>query len=260
MQVARTEKGLYLGDVHSISDKTRFQIYRDGDWDQGIYPTSSTDRMDVRVKGADHRGFDKYWEISGAPGDKFHVEFRRRRNAEGEDSMSVSWKYVDSAPVDMRHAASSHKYYLVGSWLNFAEAEEMNKDEETGHFSRTVTISARDGKEQFRILLNNNWLTAVYPDRRDATPFDGHTLEGPDDGGAGTYWTIGLDARDYAFVRGSSCTIHLEVEGGKPRRVCWEKRHSGHPDAGAGDRGASGEGWGHNLFDRHRRLLRLEGP
>jgi len=77
---------------------------------------------------------------------------------------------------------------------------------------------------------------------------DGHTLEGPDDGGAGLYWTIGMHPRDTVSTR-SHALIHLDMEGGLPKRVWWEKIESqdSHHEYLA---------WGcQRIFERHCRLM-----
>lgn len=223
MTLDSSEPGLYTTEIHLLKDKTNFQIYRDGDWEQGFYPASPAAGSDVRVEGPDERGHGLNWQISGKVGDIYRIQWRRRAGAEGE-ARSISWDFVRSEEVDFQKLAEKHTYYIVGTWNNFKESWKMFYDKEEKRYRADIRISGKS-QESFQILLNSNWLSAVHPSFNDANNFidDGHTMEGPDDGGVGKYWTVGLHPEE-GVTFGDSVTIYMDTSNGLPSRVWWEAK------------------------------------
>merc|ERR1711957_708062 len=68
-----------------------FQIVRNRDWNQSFYPADAGSRNDktCKVAGPDGEGNGLMWELSGAPGETFRIEFQRTVDRE-EDVKSVS--------------------------------------------------------------------------------------------------------------------------------------------------------------------------
>jgi len=240
-------KGVFSAEVQLLKETSNFQIFRDGDWDQGFYPAVGSDSSST-IHGPDGLGQGKNWQISGKVGDVFRIDFQRHV-VKQKDQRSLSWQFVRPGEVDFQEMAKSHKYFLAGSWNGFQDVELMTLDTDSGHYRQEVTIGM-SGTETFQILLNQNWLAAVHPDANDATQDDGHRLQGPDDGGVGRYWTIGADPAD-GISPGDHAMVSLEMAGGLPRRVRWEKYDS--PDAHHEylARGCQ------KIFERHLRLMGL---
>eukprot|EP00435_Cladocopium_sp_Y103_P025488 s2766_g6.t1 len=240
-------KGVYSIEVQILKSPSNFQIYRDRDFDQGFYPDDAGE-----ILGPDGCGHGLHWKLQGEVGDVFQITFERKVHR-GEDKKSISWQNVGSKPVDFEERAKGHQYYIAGSWNDFKDCKAMKKEvDENGvvSFHQEGIIIGKSGTEAMQILLNRNWLAAVHPDRDQATQNDGHDIQGPDDGGAGKYWAIGADPQD-DLAPGDHVNVHMEMSGGLPKRLWWEKYdspniHYEYLKAGS-----------QRVFDRHMRLMGL---
>lgn len=113
------------------------------------------------------------------------------------------------------------KYSIVGTWDDW-EPQDMVWSPSSQCFEFTTTIGS-DGSESFKILRNGDWDGCVYPDLKDASPYDDHKLLGPDDGGLNEEWTIGVHQNDKASS-GMRFKVKLHVlANGAPTRVDWEQ-------------------------------------
>lgn len=216
---ASSKEGCYVAEVQLLRDGGRFQVVRDKDWDQTFYPKEPNADATAKVMGPDCCGLGKSWRLGGKAGDIFRVEFRRTTHPDGRDQRSISWKLVRTATVNFEALAKDHKYFVVGSWTNFKEVQEMKK-EAGGTFSAEITIGS-SGREYFQLLLNRNWQAAVYPSTTAAHFKDaGHKLCGPDERGFNSFWAIG-SREDEPLAAGSRVSISLVVKSGWPAEVRW---------------------------------------
>jgi hypothetical protein len=188
------------------------------------------------------------WTIEGSAGDIVKIQFRRSI-VEGTDVKTIAWEKEGFQEVDFEEIAKKHKWHIIGSCTDWSKTMEMKKDEETGNYKVEITVGA-SGREHFQFLLDGNFLCALHPKNNDATMWDEEqSFDGPDDEGSGKYWVIGSHPQDSTIGAGNHVFIHLELEGGLPKRVWWEKYDS--PDA---HREYLAQGcW--NTFDRHCRML-----
>jgi len=248
MDIDETESGLYTKVVHMLKDTTSFQVYRNGDWEQGFYPSKARGNTKDEIIGPNGDGMGLNWTIEGKVGDLVRVEFRRNI-VNGEDVKSIAWEKEGSEEVDFEAMSKKHKWHVIGSFTDFRKTLEMEKDEETGGLKLEITVG-KSGKEYFQFLLDGNFLSALHPEFNESTMHDEEqTIVGPDDEGSGRYWVIGLHPQDNTIGSGNHVFIHLDIEGGLPKRVWWEKYDS--PDA---HREYLAQGcW--NTFDRHCRML-----
>mmetsp|Transcript_102686 Transcript_102686/g.290734 ORF Transcript_102686/g.290734 Transcript_102686/m.290734 type:complete len:1037 (-) Transcript_102686:220-3330(-) len=88
--------GLYTLDVGPITATTcEFQVFRNKDWGQCIYPPTLTVGASAEAEqeacGPDAGGQGKHWCLKGRFGDVFTVEFQRTFE-NGVDKMRVSWR------------------------------------------------------------------------------------------------------------------------------------------------------------------------
>lgn len=88
--------GLHTLDVGPLrSNNLEFQIFRNKDWDQCIYPASTGPSQetgdDNEVCGPDNSGSGRTWSIKGKFGDSFKIEFQRTFE-KGADTIRVSWR------------------------------------------------------------------------------------------------------------------------------------------------------------------------
>eukprot|EP00434_Breviolum_minutum_P028906 symbB.v1.2.025567.t2/scaffold2413.1/size174923/8 len=215
------KKGVYSIKVQILKSPSNFQIYRDRDFDQGFYPDEAGE-----ILGPDDCGQGFHWKLEGQAGDIFEITFERMVRRK-EDKKSIRWEQVASEPIDFEERAKNHNYYIVGSWNDFKDCKVMKKevDENNVVSYKQEIIIGKSGTEAVQILLHRNWLAGVHPDRDQATQNDGHEIVGPDDGGAGKYWAIGADPED-DLTAGDHVIVHLEMKGGLPQRLWWEKYDS----------------------------------
>lgn len=247
MDVDEKDPSSHSKVIHLLKDSSSFQLYRDGNWEQGFFPEKAKGSTSDNIIGPSGDGFGLNWVIEGKLGDKFNVKFRRYV-VDGEDRKTVSWEKVGHEQVDFEAIASKHKWHVIGSFTGFSKTVEMEKDEATGNWQVELTIG-KTGKEQFQFLLDGNFLSALHPLVNDATMYDDDVrYEGPDDGGTDKYWTIGLHPKD-VISKGNHVIVHLEMDGGLPKKVWWEKYDS--PNA---FREYLAQGT-FNTFDRHCRML-----
>mmetsp|Transcript_83754 Transcript_83754/g.232117 ORF Transcript_83754/g.232117 Transcript_83754/m.232117 type:complete len:382 (+) Transcript_83754:177-1322(+) len=131
-------------------------------------------------------------------------------------------KAIKGSPSSSRagHSAPAN-YSIVGTWDEW-EPKEMEWNASSRCFETVVMISDDDGTESFKLLRNGSWDGCVYPDCRDASPYDAHTILGPDGGGFNEEWTIGSHEKDEAH-KGERYRIRFFVkENGDPASVSWE--------------------------------------
>jgi len=243
MQCANAEEGLHVVQATLLKAVCNFQIYRDADYDQGFFPRvltkdeGGTTNSEIAgpMRGSVTR---RSWRISGQIGDVFRIEFRRHPNwtpsgtggqAEAERRrLSVSWECAGRAAegVDTGRLASQHKYFL--KWKGTEETAEMKKDE-SGNFYLVWYFESVE-RESFQILLDDQHMSTVYPRFNDASCADEDRSradpQGPDDGGAGKYWTMGAHPNDLVLkTRLAPVKIILEMQDGWPLRVRWESTY-----------------------------------
>merc|ERR1719198_1449467 len=95
-----TAKVVLIGRTTLFGDYTAdFQILRDQDWHQVIYPGEPNGTPESEVTGPDdfyHKGLA--WQITGKQGDEFTITFDRTV-ASGQDTMSVAWEKTGTATL-----------------------------------------------------------------------------------------------------------------------------------------------------------------
>jgi len=246
MEEQQGAKGVYAAEVHLLKEKSNFQIFRDRDWDQGFYPGTEAG-ADAEILGPDGLGQGKNWQMAGKVGDVFRVEFQRRVRRE-EDRRAIRWEWIRFEEVDFEALDKSNSYGIVGSWNQFQNVKVMHRDD-TGLLWQEIIVG-KTGEETFQILLNDNWLAALHPNVNHATMGADHALEGPDDAGSGKYWLIGA-GQGQDIGPGDHAKIYLQLDGGKPCRVWWEKYDS--PDVHQEYLAAGAQ----RVFERHMRLMGL---
>ncbi|CAJ1431931.1 unnamed protein product [Effrenium voratum] len=69
----------------------RFQLVRNGDWHQSIFPATANADPSAEIEGPTDRR-DRYWLVSGTSGQSLKIIFTRTVDAEGKSKMRVSWE------------------------------------------------------------------------------------------------------------------------------------------------------------------------
>ncbi|CAE7941746.1 unnamed protein product [Symbiodinium sp. KB8] len=244
------EKGVFTAEVRILKETSNFQIYRDRDFEQGFYPApeATGGGSDQEIQGPDELGQGLNWVVKGKVGDVFKITFLRQVRR-SQDKRSISWERLRNETVDFQEMSKSHKYYLVGSWNQFRECKEMLEDQVNGQkrvLKQEFTVG-KTGTEKFQILLNCNFLATVHPDVDEASQA-GYKLCGPDDAGSGKYWATGTSEK---LLQGDHVMVYLELSGGLPHNVWWERFNS--PDAHQEYLAAGAQ----RVWERHNRLMGL---
>nr|AQS99239.1 type I polyketide synthase [Gambierdiscus excentricus] len=213
--------GKYSLKVQLLDESTTFQVIRDKDWDQTFCPKIEHAAQDAEIDSCNMGGGNaRKWKISGQAGDSFQVVFERSVSVDGsEDIRHISWELIANEAIDRVEMSKGHKYFVVGSWNKF-EPAEMYFDEDRGAFILEMKMVLAE--ECFQILLNQNWLSLVYPSSREASFHDqNHEVKGPDTSGSYNCWVVGRHGDDDAKA-GNLVRIFLFLEAGLPKRVAWE--------------------------------------
>lgn len=236
--------GHHAAEVKLLDREAKFQVVRDRDWDQMFYPRAAKESMeeeDANIRGPDGYGLGKTWLLEGQIGDVFRVDFQRVVDIDGNDSTRVACALLQSAASSTTSQAAltaslisgaaagvedarnvDHSYYLVGSWSSFTQLQDMDYDEAAGAFTAEVTVG-KSGREEFQILLNKNWLSAVHPNSPQASYLDeDHKLRGPDDVGAHSHWSMGSHQED-SLRPGDRVTITMSMSAGLPLSISWRR-------------------------------------
>nr|AQS99246.1 type I polyketide synthase [Gambierdiscus excentricus] len=97
MQADPDIPGVFFQDVKVPAARNEFQIVRNKDWSQIIYPDVKRCAGDgsFRVLGPDDLGVNHTWLICCQPGTPLRIEFQRTVSAD-TDVMKVSWRNVSS--------------------------------------------------------------------------------------------------------------------------------------------------------------------
>jgi hypothetical protein len=238
--------GIYSKVVQVRKAKSKFQVYRDRDWEQALYPETEEGDMSCMILGPDGNGLGNYWVINCEAGDKVRVDFQRSYH-EGRETRQISWKKVGFESIDLEAVAKTQKWHVVGSFSDYSSTVEMERDGDGNYYGDIVV--GFSGQETFQLALNGNLLCALYPRVDNSTMFDeSGALEGPGPDGAAKFWCVGLHPED-ACGPGTYARIHLEMDGCTPKRVWWERHDTEDSHRLYLAQGA----W--NTMDRHCRML-----
>lgn len=86
-------QGRFFFDLKLPASMSAFQIVKDRDWDQVVYPAVLNSGPEERVCGPDHYSDYRYWLLRGYPGQVFRISFTRTSEC-GVDKMRISWQQV----------------------------------------------------------------------------------------------------------------------------------------------------------------------
>ncbi|CAK0818215.1 unnamed protein product [Prorocentrum cordatum] len=173
-------------------------------------------RKDPRLEG--HVGVlveeqeDGRWlvELEGEQAVALGAEHLARLEVDDDDEYGFEWdKDWEPAPCCLALAGGA--------------GGEMNWDPHRSCLQFNVKLGddSRDLPEQFQIFMNGDPAQQLYPDRERANPHDGGKVRGPDDRGAGRFWTIGDHPLDEAAA-GAAYEVRLFIgRHGRGVKVDW---------------------------------------
>ncbi|CAJ1401469.1 unnamed protein product [Effrenium voratum] len=89
--MAPEREGTFACQVSLSGGPNRFQLVRNGDWHQSIFPATANADPSAEIEGPTDRR-DRYWLVSGTSGQSLKIIFTRTVDAEGKSKMRVSWE------------------------------------------------------------------------------------------------------------------------------------------------------------------------
>jgi len=207
--------GLHTAEVKLLTKGVSlFQIIRNGDWGQALYPDTPGGGTDSEVLGPDEQ-MGLAWAIEGRMGDVFKITFQR----DGE-TKKVNWEHLRNEELTRDELMTSRQaqYFAVGTWDGMSNIHKMQWTGE--YYQFYVQLGSRQ-VESFQIYQEGNRNKCIYPDTADANPHDGFQVCGPDRLSAGLMWTIGANESDEA-AEGRRYMIRLRVgQDGTVEKVDW---------------------------------------
>jgi len=160
-----------------------FQITRDGDSEQVIYPAyPKSQKKGVPVRGPDNLGKGKYFTIYGEQGERALIKVRVQNGhivvSAGVASSGIrTWESVDGKYWK--------KFFLYGSWLDGCE----QMDEDTVNVYKTEMTMSDRGFEEFQVLMDEDPSRAYYPENSGFASGQVFVC-GPDHGASGRCFRI----------------------------------------------------------------------
>lgn len=210
--------------------KQRFQILRNRDWRQIIYPDpGSGDDQDATVKGPDGTGHASCWSIEVQPSrnvimidlelweeDQSFSDDRKSRSAVSK--MKVSWRSIRKQELSEQEVfeRSRPSFYLVGSWDCFMRRTKMRFDGLRQCYVGRVPVPVR-GCEFFQILSNGDWNSILHPGKHEGG-MDASAQRG---GGVRSYPSWRIDAEPEAQSRRQQQRFEVLLNT-KTFRVQWQ--------------------------------------
>lgn len=217
-------EGVYTIEVPMTSLGGSFQLVRDEDWNQIIYPHVGTSGMgtpDDKVMGPDDFGNKKNWVIEPDElGDVYEVEFHR--NPEEYDDMSVTWRKVRHGEIK----EPAPRYFYAGTSNNFGKEghHQLIEFAQAGEGIYTVEVECLDEREEFQIVVDKMFEKSLRPDCKQVTSNTKHEVMGPGAEGKENRWVIGGSAQD-RFRQGDIFEVKLESHEGF--KVSWKRLREG---------------------------------
>jgi len=191
------------------SGREEFHFVRDHDSQQAIYPAKAkASDMGIPVRGPDHLGEGKHWEVRGCPGELVYVKLR----VNADVSMDLSTGSGISKSWESRGGWGRHQYYVKGT-INSGQSRMLTMDSSAPGifrcrvpFGQAWTMHGEYYMTNFRISVDNDARHFFYPEI-DLAGSGESVVKGPDQGGK-TYFAVTSVALDDAF----EVTLNLITE------------------------------------------------
>ena len=191
---AGTRAALFRYDVRLSRPRGEFQILRNRDFDQVIYPleAGAPDGDAQNVGGPDEDSNGLAWELEGRPGDAFRIELRQAVEA-GVSVMRVSSQRLGSTPLspEEERLARAAVFSTFGSWDLGVRMRGLLWN---GSYHSFLVEAGPEGEVRFQLARDYDWDRLFFPSAADARPGVAHEVLGPAPGDGrsrGLSWRIG---------------------------------------------------------------------
>jgi len=208
--------------------EAEFVVQRDHDPAQTLYPLHTQPKdSSVPVVGPDDGASDKRWLIWGKPGEV--VIFRLCIKEDGDFTLQVIGDTMGELTWQSPIGCAGVVYGLVGSFndWSFSKDSEMEPDASSPDLRRCRLKIGRRCREEFQILVNQNWDRRMYPEVAKDPPGVGCVC-GPDDKADGRNWeVVGYPGQVVEVV------LNLGAEDQRSMVTCWALEDGGRWDGKA---------------------------
>ncbi|CAE7696886.1 ppsD [Symbiodinium microadriaticum] len=213
--------GSWTFEVHLIRPGGQFQILRNRDSEQVLYPAAWADRDPSAVRGPDDGSDGRCWYLKGEQCDVFCVSLQRRID-DGLDVKKVSIERTGQKELNDAQLRQLGRLRLAafGTWDRGSRLRELPWAGTCFHFF--VQLGS-EGRESFQLLEDFNWNRVIHPSVPNARAAVEYKVEGPEVGDAktrGLNWTIGLDGYEKP---GDVFEVLVYGETHRVERVRWQR-------------------------------------
>ncbi|CAE8714194.1 unnamed protein product [Polarella glacialis] len=216
-------QGVFTLDAHLIRPGGEFQMVRNRDWEQVMYPMSSLDRQspDDGVGGPDSESAGRSWHFHGAARDTFRILLRRSTDGP-VDRKEVSFSRTGDRPFNEEQLAqlSRARYTAFGTWDGGERLRELRW---TGSCHQFYIVLGETGRESFQLLQDFDWNKIVHPSEANAHQGIRYTIQGPGPGDGrsqGLNWTIGMEGYEKA---GTAFEVQVYSQANLVTNVRWQQ-------------------------------------
>lgn len=203
MQSDSSRPGVYTAEVQKMGSPLLFQILRNKDSMQRIYPDTEAEKpgnLFSTVAPVDEQGVGRNWEVDGETGDVFKIMLER--NPSDLCDICVSWEKVGNRPIQ----EEPPRYFLVGTPNRWGDGETLEMTYlASGGYACEVQINSLP--TVFQILQNNLEVRCLHPDGKNVGPDSGEVI-GPEIARRSLCWAI--DSSVAAL--GDVVTVKLALE------------------------------------------------
>jgi hypothetical protein len=210
-ELTKITAGKYEVDVVLTTSVGKFQLVRNKDWSQILYPQGD------KVVGPGSASPSQSWSIEGSVGDVYRVVMQRVWQG-GAFATTVSWSKVGTKAISDVGETSWPRYFLVGTGTTSKfELEPLS------NLSYGITLQLTSGPVQFHILQDGDSRKAFYPSETYTTSNRRHVILGPEIApDARNCWIIRRDLDDTS-EEGGWYTVEMRVNpmDKTPTRVSW---------------------------------------
>lgn len=215
--------GTFSAEVRITRPRCEFQIVRNEDRRQAIFPMAQHGTQSTKVAGPDDSVWGMNWALPGALGDVFRIDFSRQ-----DEACNVRWEKVRSETLSEAESALAAipRISAVGTWDRFSSAVGLRYDAEEATQTFYLRLGA-SGRESFILLADDDVERTICPNIPNAHPGVPHTVHGPCIRAyADCAWTIGADDEEGVKAFGLyEVRLYVKADG-SPLRVSWEQLKS----------------------------------
>lgn len=218
-------------DLQLLRPGGEFQILRNRDWDQAIYPLVELAGCEdpASVGGPDDESLGRVWCLDGRPGDRFRLELRRSTRS-GRDEKLVSWTSLGHEALSeaQRSSAALPRFAVFGSWDAGARLRGLGW---AGAYHRFFVELGEDARANFQLVRDFDWDAIFHPSVPDAREGVAYRIGGPAPGDGrtrGLNWSIGLSGSETPGEIYEVRVFHEEhVLGAVVSKVEWSRVQPG---------------------------------